>query len=908
MQKFKNLLKGISTKIMRILKNVFVDIPMFLARNTFTGDLSVRKDSLAIKDSIKNIILTLFHERPFDPEFGTNVMSALFENPQDFSFYVENTIATALERYEPRIKLIDIKNTFEGRTLNISIEYRIKDYESNDKISFTLDSTRYTRTISTPNIEIPFDDQFDIVFKYLINRYEPGWSAGDDVVAKQLVQNSLGISGALNPFNVGGSVMSAFQFVAPPSSLGASAGWFDPIINPRQYASVVRSAYRPFERARSPAQANHKFISYNRAGLSCRDIYFDKSGGTNTFFGFAPDFLWYPDRIDTSDAFRQAHSKCLTSNLEQNLNNKIERMYIHSPYGSITTPMPNDAVSGAGKWRNIPWISNRYVTESFKFDQALLLREETTLRDLLTDPSVVRDPSNGIIINGTPDTYLNRAYSGLTFPAGYYSITQGFLRQGGHTLPVTVGTPWISYPNGITWTGGWFGPNPPGLCFDKRTMVLFNGGTFPIQPPTLNHPSTSSANLPAGSQTGLSYAYGQKILDSLDELSADWSDKIEFISYHGLVPYGPLYETEVPWMFFKDPTDPENVRYMKWRLDASVSHWKEKFKSPIDGFAHIMMDASAVIDRTLHQYQAPGFTLWKNITPSGASFVENIPVSWARDQFNFTRGASSDPERGVIYGIESWAQYMFKHDAFTVDPTNTEQSRFAGDPAPRHWCLDDDISATLHTRSYDMFVGQRKHGFTYTSSIWGMGVCGSSELGEIFAVETPDSLQTLDAYPFFFNTFIEFSGGSLKWKRIAGTTFGDGGGVPWVNDRRFRLFYLYPAVLSLNMSIVDQLHDGYGYFAHPFGTPISGWYDKSLGNTFMAAMESSTNPIVSTVPFERRSPTKPPQNFIGDTLETSEFELLYACMKGGITQGLNSLGFNTLFNKLYTTGATGFDS
>ena len=110
---------------MKIIKNIFIDIPAFFSKNSFTGDVNVTKDALAIKESIKNIILTVFNERPFDPEFGTNVTTGLFENPTDFSFYIENTISSALERYEPRIKLTGIKTSFENRTLNIDVEYKL---------------------------------------------------------------------------------------------------------------------------------------------------------------------------------------------------------------------------------------------------------------------------------------------------------------------------------------------------------------------------------------------------------------------------------------------------------------------------------------------------------------------------------------------------------------------------------------------------------------------------------------------------------------------------------------------------------------------------------------------------------------------------------------------------------------
>jgi phage baseplate assembly protein W len=125
---------------MKILKNTFIDIPMFFTRNSFTRDLAVRKDTAAIQDALKNIILTIFHERPFDPEFGTNATTSLFENPVDFSFYVENSIATAIQRYEPRVQLLNIKSNFEGRTIYVDLEYKIKQYDVTQDLTLTFNN------------------------------------------------------------------------------------------------------------------------------------------------------------------------------------------------------------------------------------------------------------------------------------------------------------------------------------------------------------------------------------------------------------------------------------------------------------------------------------------------------------------------------------------------------------------------------------------------------------------------------------------------------------------------------------------------------------------------------------------------------------------------------------------------
>jgi hypothetical protein len=84
--------------------------------------------------------------------------------------------------------------------------------------------------------------------------------------------------------------------------------------------------------------------------------------------------------------------------------------------------------------------------------------------------------------------------------------------------------------------------------------------------------------------------------------------------------------------------------------------------------------------------------------------------------------------------------------------------------------------------------------------------------------------------------------------------------------------------------------------------------NSTTGTIIISTERNTYHPVVSHTPFEnRRSPLTPPQNYWNETPEQSEFELLYTCMKGGITMGLNSLHFNKLFLYLYERGATGFE-
>jgi hypothetical protein len=844
-----------------------------------------------------------------------------------------------------------------------------------------------TTTSTTPLFYNTINAPYEIVFKYLMNKYEPEWGTNSSTDGKTNRIAALGVSASYNPFGATGG--TAYQYLIPPGSPGYCAGYFDPLSHPRLFSkSIEASGYRRLERARGHTAAKHRFIDDWQMPGVIGDVYFNRGGNQNTFYGFAPRYNLYPqsggETTDNLDEFRKQNTKTLHFNFQLNLDNKIERYYIHSPYGKITTGMAHDSLFApadlprlnngekltiASSLRGLPWISNRYSGESFLWDMYLYCREETCLRDFTLNPFNTRteesntdalntpfigDPSNLSFddFSSSPYTYdihLNTQYSGLTFPRGQFPLRFSYASQkyrpGGYTQDVNVGPPWIKFPYGFTsdFANGitkfeWFGSYPLGLCFDKRTLIMQDGSTWGITPPTLMTNFQPLVDVGynnyfddygPSSLVGLSFGYGKKLIESWDKISEVWGSQVEFLGYFGTLPYGQgAVESFVPYMMYLDPTVQTNVDYVKWRLDAGISHWKRRFKSPIDGFARVLFENGGT-QRTYHVYEPPGYTKFVNELPSGVSFVDNIIVNWSRDQYNYTFGRSGpDPNKGVILGTETFAYYNFKWDGWIVDQNNTEFTRFKNEQTPpSHWALDSDIAHDMYSSVLNIVLGQRRHGFTYTDSLYQKGVCGSSKLGEVFAFERPYTqiMTSLDAYPFFHNIFIEYVGGpvdsALKWKRVPGTWFGtqspDGvaGGVPWIYDRRFRLFYLYPLALYLNMSIMDPMHSGNGYYNMTLTPrPLAGWFDKTLGNTYTVRIDydfdnsHTSNPVVSNVPYpNRRNPTKPPQNNWNPAdIDNSEFELLYSCMKGGLTGELDSLGFGDIFTELQSRGNTGF--
>ena len=71
-------LKKVSGKDVN-LSRAFKDVAMGLRRNTVTKDTGVVKNENAIKQSLRNLVLTRKGEKLFQPEVGCEVFNLLFE-------------------------------------------------------------------------------------------------------------------------------------------------------------------------------------------------------------------------------------------------------------------------------------------------------------------------------------------------------------------------------------------------------------------------------------------------------------------------------------------------------------------------------------------------------------------------------------------------------------------------------------------------------------------------------------------------------------------------------------------------------------------------------------------------------------------------------------------------------------
>ena len=121
-----------SPSIVTTRNRKYSDVDLTFAVRT-TGDVFKKTDAAAVKQSVKTILQTNFGERPFQPNFGADLRSRLFENftDEENAFLIEDAIIDALTLYEPRAKVIsvNIADNSDRNYLGVRVEFKIVNTE-----------------------------------------------------------------------------------------------------------------------------------------------------------------------------------------------------------------------------------------------------------------------------------------------------------------------------------------------------------------------------------------------------------------------------------------------------------------------------------------------------------------------------------------------------------------------------------------------------------------------------------------------------------------------------------------------------------------------------------------------------------------------------------------------------------
>ena len=106
----------------------FKDLSLSFAKNKVTDDLLVKKEDAAVKQAILNLLLTQKGERIYDPEYGSDLKSHLFE-PLDFGTAgsIKDNISKTIDTYEPRVSIetLLVEPNLESNGFDVRLDFQV---------------------------------------------------------------------------------------------------------------------------------------------------------------------------------------------------------------------------------------------------------------------------------------------------------------------------------------------------------------------------------------------------------------------------------------------------------------------------------------------------------------------------------------------------------------------------------------------------------------------------------------------------------------------------------------------------------------------------------------------------------------------------------------------------------------
>jgi len=104
-------------------------------------DVFKKNDAGAVKQAVKNLLLTNFGEKPFSPRFGGNLNAFLFNLDTEFDeLEIEDNVAQAIANFEPRAILRRVRATLlpDQNSVNVKVVFQVVNVQETQELSINL--------------------------------------------------------------------------------------------------------------------------------------------------------------------------------------------------------------------------------------------------------------------------------------------------------------------------------------------------------------------------------------------------------------------------------------------------------------------------------------------------------------------------------------------------------------------------------------------------------------------------------------------------------------------------------------------------------------------------------------------------------------------------------------------------
>lgn len=120
----------------------YVDVDLTFEHRP-SGDVYKKTDAASVKQAVKNLLMTSKYEKPFQPNFGANLNSALFGLDTEFDpEFVQDLIMDAIENYEPRARVLSITVDTDGDNNSVDATILFQVVNTNETVSVEVNLAR----------------------------------------------------------------------------------------------------------------------------------------------------------------------------------------------------------------------------------------------------------------------------------------------------------------------------------------------------------------------------------------------------------------------------------------------------------------------------------------------------------------------------------------------------------------------------------------------------------------------------------------------------------------------------------------------------------------------------------------------------------------------------------------------
>jgi len=124
---------------------LYSDFHKDLRVSPVSKDIALLKDENAVKDAIKNLILTDRGERPMQPYLGGSIRDMLFENLTPGTMkLIKDRVTSTIQTYEPRATLLDVlvSGDLDAGQVAVKITFYIRNVQQPIELDVILKRNR----------------------------------------------------------------------------------------------------------------------------------------------------------------------------------------------------------------------------------------------------------------------------------------------------------------------------------------------------------------------------------------------------------------------------------------------------------------------------------------------------------------------------------------------------------------------------------------------------------------------------------------------------------------------------------------------------------------------------------------------------------------------------------------------